>query len=123
MRGARIAAVLLGFLGGGLGVVITLAAVAQGYEAMLRDEPGGVVATLLAASGIPVSVVAMMAAYIARERAGVAARVLLATAFGGFICLYGIAYSLWFVPGLLLLVAAVLAFTVRRTDYVPPKAS
>ncbi len=121
MRGARIAAVVLGFLGGGFGLIIALSAVALGYEAILGNEPGGVVATMLAASGVPVSAIAMMGAYIARERAGFAARVLLVTAFAGFVCLYGISYSLWFIPGLLLLAAAVLAFAVRRTDYVPPK--
>lgn len=121
MRAARIAVVALGMIGGVCGIVISLSAVAFGYEAILRNEAGGVLATLLAASGVPVSAIGMMAAYVARERARFACPILLATAMLGFISLYGIAYSLWLVPGLFLLVAGGLAFVVRRTDYVPPK--
>lgn len=116
MQGARIAAVVLGFLGGGFGLVLALATVALGYENMLRNEPDAVLVTLFAAAGVPVSVVSMMAAYIARERARVAFPILLAAAVLGFLTT-----ALWFIPGLLLLAAGVLAFLVRRSDYVPPK--
>lgn len=116
MQRARIAAVILGFLGGGFGLILALATIAFGYESILRNEPNGVLVTLFAAAGVPLSVIAMMAAYIARERARIAFPVLLAAAVLGFLTT-----ALWFVPGLLLLVAGGLAFYVRRTDYVPPK--